>query len=65
MELATEVVLEPMSSFSGRIEKFKDAGYFHDIPMSWSLEILARYSTFHLAMKPIIFMGEMICDLFL
>ena len=43
MELATEVVLEPPFPFSGRIEKFKDAGYFYDISMSWSLEILARY----------------------
>jgi len=34
LESATEVVLEPMSPFSGRIEKFKDAGYFHDISMS-------------------------------
>jgi hypothetical protein len=33
-----EVVLEPTFPFSGRIEKFKDAGYFHDISMSWSLE---------------------------
>jgi hypothetical protein len=34
LELTTEVVLEPMSPFSGRIEKFKDAEYFHDISMS-------------------------------
>jgi len=43
LELATKVVLEPMFPFSGRIEKFKDAGYFHDISMSWSLDILARH----------------------
>jgi len=42
LELATEFVLEPMFPFSGPIEKFKDAGYFHNISMSWSLEILAR-----------------------
>ena len=41
LELATEVVLEPTFPFSERIDKLKDAGYFHDIPMSWSLEILA------------------------
>jgi len=54
LELATDVVLEPMPSFSGRIDKFKDSGYFYDISMSWSLEILARYPTFLKILKNLI-----------